>query len=87
MEWEAWAARAPFLFPWKSALEAVREIVRVSKFAALEGNGSEIAEVGENEIEKEGKESEAAPLVETKKGGRGGRAPSTRKRGIGARGR
>ena len=97
-EWEAWAARAPFLFPWRSAAEAVSAVVRAGEVAALEGCGSEVIEhENENENKKEEKTEEktgnespvsiaaANNWTGNKRGG--GRSSSARKKGIAAGGR
>jgi len=99
-EWERWAARAPFLLPWRSAAEGVKEAVRAGEVAALEGYGSEDAEQTENKNEEkeegEKAESESTPVStiaaannnssKAKKRG-GGRASSARNKGIAAGGR
>ena len=97
-EWDAWAARAPFLFPWRSAVESVKEIIKVSEVAARKGCGSENVEIddgNEKEEEKTEKKAESEPPVSMttannskgKKRGGGKASSSARKQGIAAGGR
>ena len=94
--WEEWAVRAPFLFPWRAAVEAAKEAVRVSEGVVREGcwSGQEKAE-GENEKKEENEEERGesetpvltAAAAKNSKGRRGRRGSSARKRGAVAAGR